>query len=35
MTGSIKLCYTVGELTTIIVSCILVGIIVGAVIWVK
>ena len=35
MTESIKLCYTVGELSIIIVACFIVGVIAGAVIWAK
>lgn len=35
MTESIKLCYTVGELSIIIVVCTVVGIMVGAVTWAK
>lgn len=35
MTESIKLCYTVGELSIIIVVCVIVGIIAGVVMWAK
>lgn len=35
MTGDIRLCYTVGELSIIIVVCVIVGIIAGVVMWAK
>lgn len=35
MTESIKLCYTVGELSIIVVVCVIIGVIAGAVMWAK
>jgi hypothetical protein len=35
MTESIKICYTVGELSIIMVACFIVGMIAGTLIWAK